>query len=89
MALITSLSRSETHARIGAVTVTRRLGTERPDAKTPQEAGHHSSRHRDRQARILQLRAARTWCCAAYDTGRWKNDRAENPISHCDNANEA
>jgi putative transposase len=35
------------------------------DAKTPEEAGRRSSHRRDRQARILQLCAARTWCCAA------------------------
>jgi putative transposase len=34
-------------------------------AKTPEEAGRHSSRHRDRQARILPLCAAPTWDCAA------------------------
>ena len=32
--------------------------------KTPEEAGRHSSHHRDRQARILLLGAARTWSCA-------------------------
>ncbi len=37
-----------------------------------------SSHHRDRQARILQLCAARTWVSRRHDTGRWKNNRAEN-----------
>jgi transposase-like protein len=39
------------------------------DAETSEEAGHHSSRRRDRQAPILRLRAARTWCCAASRNG--------------------
>ena len=46
-------------------TTARPQGGAQADAKTPEEAGRHSSHHRDRQARILQLCAARTWCCAA------------------------
>ena len=40
-------------------------GGAQADAKTPEEARRHSSHHRDRQARILPLGAARTWVCAA------------------------
>ena len=40
-------------------------GGAQADAKTPKEARRHSSHHRDRQARILPLGAARTWYCAA------------------------
>ena len=46
-------------------TTARPQGGAQADAKTSEEAGRHSSHHRDRQARILQLCAARTWCCAA------------------------
>src|ERR1700675_3319610 len=46
-------------------TTARPQGGAQADAKTPEEAGRHSSHRRDRQARILQLCAARTWCCAA------------------------
>src|SRR5450631_4017286 len=46
-------------------TTARPQGGAQADAKTPEEAGSHSSHHRDRQAQILQLCAARTWCCAA------------------------
>ena len=47
----------------------RSQGGAQADAKTPEEAGCHSSHHRDRQARILQLGAARTWYCAATRHG--------------------
>ena len=40
-------------------------GGAQADAKTPEEARRHSSHHRHRQARILQLCAAPTWCRAA------------------------
>src|ERR1035437_2494285 len=33
--------------------------------ETSEEAGHHSSHHRDRQAPILRFCAARAWCCVA------------------------
>ena len=39
-------------------------GRAQADAKTAKEAGHRSSHHRDRQARILQFRATRAWCFA-------------------------
>ena len=48
------------------------------DAKTPEEAGHHSSYHRHRQAWLLQLCAARTWDCAAARQRSLEEYRAEN-----------
>src|SRR5947207_15851604 len=47
------------------VRAARPQGGAQAHAKTPEEAGRHSSYHRYRQARILQLCAARTRCCAA------------------------
>ena len=46
-------------------TPARPQGGAQADAKTPEEAWRRSSHHRDRQARILPLGAARTWYCAA------------------------
>jgi len=60
-------------------TTARPRGGAQADVKTPEETRRHSSHHRDRQARILELCAARTWCCAAGTiqvAGR--NNRAEN-----------
>jgi ABC transporter substrate binding protein len=53
-------------------------GGAQADAKTPEEAGRHSSHHRDRQARILPtaLRCANLGVARRHDTGRWKNNRA-------------
>jgi DDE domain len=58
--------------------------------KLLKKQGGHSSYHRDRQTRILRLCVARTYTSVArwHDRGHWKNNRAEIPISHCDNTND-
>ena len=55
-------SEGEVPGNPGSATA-RPQGGAQADAKTPKEARRHSSHHRDRQARILPLGAARTWVC--------------------------
>ena len=57
------------------------------DATTPEEAGRHSSHHRDRQARILQLCANLVLRGGTIQVaGRITGQRI--PISHCDNGDD-
>ena len=46
-------------------TTARPSGGIQAHAETSEEARHHSSHHRHRQAPILRFCAARTWCCVA------------------------